>query len=158
MYETVYLFYSGKETQLTLCVNKAKLRSSVEDLRHNKHQLLHRITSVMTPLICNIIKPISLWFVNWFSASRVTKSLTPWRRLATLKADLQPIISNKKRKSPKSGDELEWQILARTSEMFIRMSGSRLRDALVLFHNYVCNWLINTFTNWKGCVSKKSNP
>ncbi len=45
--------YSGKETKLTLCINNAKLRSGVKDLRQNKWQLLHRITSVKTPQIYN---------------------------------------------------------------------------------------------------------
>ncbi len=54
------LSYSGEETRPTLCINNAKLRSSVIiDLRPNKHQLLHRITSIKTPLIYN--KRL-LWF------------------------------------------------------------------------------------------------
>jgi len=47
------LSYPGKETP-TLCINDAKLRSGVKDLVWNKHQLLHRITSVKTPLIYNM--------------------------------------------------------------------------------------------------------
>jgi len=35
------------------CKNDAKQRSGVKDLRQNKHQLLHRITSIKTPLIYN---------------------------------------------------------------------------------------------------------
>ena len=45
------LSYSGEETQLTLCIYDAKPRSGVKDLKQNKHQLLHRITSVKTPLL-----------------------------------------------------------------------------------------------------------
>ncbi len=45
MYVMVYL------TQLTLSLNDAKLRSGVKDLEQNKHQLLHRIASIKTPLI-----------------------------------------------------------------------------------------------------------
>jgi len=47
------LSYSGKETRLTLCINDAKPISGVKDLRWNKHQLLHRITSIKTPIIYN---------------------------------------------------------------------------------------------------------
>jgi len=50
------LSYSGKETWPKLCINDAKLRSGVLDLEQNKHQLLHRITSVKTPLIYNTYK------------------------------------------------------------------------------------------------------
>ena len=49
------LSYLCEETQLTLCKNNAKLRTSIVDLRQNKHQLLHRFTSVKTPLIYNIL-------------------------------------------------------------------------------------------------------
>jgi len=42
------LSYSGEETQPTLCLNDAKLRSSVKDLERNKQQLLHRIQSIRT--------------------------------------------------------------------------------------------------------------
>jgi len=48
------LSYPGKETQPMLCINDAKLRSSFIDLRRNKHQLLHRFTSIKTPQIYNI--------------------------------------------------------------------------------------------------------
>ena len=54
------LSYSGKETWLMLCINDSKLRSRVKDLERNKHQLLHRIASLTTPLIYNI----SNWNVN----------------------------------------------------------------------------------------------
>ncbi len=47
------LSYLGKENLQTLCINDAKPRSSIKDLRQNKHQLLHRITSVKTTLIHN---------------------------------------------------------------------------------------------------------
>ncbi len=47
------LSYSGKETQPMLCINNAKLRSGVKDMKQNKHELLHRITSIKTPLIYN---------------------------------------------------------------------------------------------------------
>jgi hypothetical protein len=46
--------YFGEETQVMQFINDAKLRSGIGDLRWNKHQLLHRITSVKTPLIYNI--------------------------------------------------------------------------------------------------------
>jgi len=47
------LSHSGEETQPKLCINDAKLRSGVLDLERNKHQLLHRIASVKTPLTYN---------------------------------------------------------------------------------------------------------
>jgi hypothetical protein len=47
------LSYSGRETWPTLCINDANPRSGVKDLKQNKHQLLHRITIVKTPLIYN---------------------------------------------------------------------------------------------------------
>jgi len=40
------LSYSGKETRPMLCINDAKLRSGIQNLERNKHQLLHRITSI----------------------------------------------------------------------------------------------------------------
>jgi len=49
------LSYLGKETWPTLCINNAKLRSGMNNLEQNKHQLLHRIASVKTPLIYNTI-------------------------------------------------------------------------------------------------------
>jgi len=45
--------YLGKETRPKLCRNDAKLRSGILDLERNKHQLLHRIASVKTPLTYN---------------------------------------------------------------------------------------------------------
>ena len=48
------LSYSGKETQPPLCITDAKPKCGIEDFRQNKHQLLHRVTSVKTPLIYNI--------------------------------------------------------------------------------------------------------
>ncbi len=46
----------GQETWQSLCINNAKLRPGVKDLERNKHQLLHRIASVKTPLIYNKVK------------------------------------------------------------------------------------------------------
>jgi len=45
----------GKETRPTLCINDAKLRSGIQDLEQNKHQLLHIIARIKTPLIYNIM-------------------------------------------------------------------------------------------------------
>jgi len=47
------LSYFGEETRPKLCINDTKLRSGVLDLERNKHKLLHRITSVKTPLTYN---------------------------------------------------------------------------------------------------------
>jgi len=50
--------YLGKETQLKLCTNNARPRSAILDLEQNKHQLLHRIASVKTPLTSIVFKDI----------------------------------------------------------------------------------------------------
>jgi len=50
------LSYSGKETLPKLCINNAKLRSGVLDLEQNKHQLLHIIASVKTPLTSIVVR------------------------------------------------------------------------------------------------------
>ena len=60
----------GKETQPTLCINDPKLRSGVEDLRQNKHQLLHRIASVKTPLIYNCMSVKRTQFVSVCACQR----------------------------------------------------------------------------------------
>jgi len=46
--------FLGRETWLTLCINDPKRLDSVIDLRQNKYELFHRITSIKTPLIYNI--------------------------------------------------------------------------------------------------------
>jgi len=50
------LSYSRKETWLTLCKSDAKQSSGVADLEQNKHQLLHRLQSIRTSLIYNIMR------------------------------------------------------------------------------------------------------
>jgi len=49
------LSYLGKETQPKLCINDAKLKAGILDLEQNKHQLLHRIASIKTPLVYNMM-------------------------------------------------------------------------------------------------------
>jgi len=44
--KTVYPIWD-KETRPTLCKSDAKPRSGIRDLKQNKHQLLHRIASVL---------------------------------------------------------------------------------------------------------------
>jgi len=57
-----------RETQPTLYISDAKLRSGIQDLERNKHQLLHRIASVKTPLIYNesidLIQRYLMWGVH----------------------------------------------------------------------------------------------
>jgi len=69
------LSYLGEETRPKLCINNTKLRSGVLDLERNKHQLLHRITSVKTPLISlvviavyNIYSENRLYYENKYSS------------------------------------------------------------------------------------------
>jgi len=50
-----------------MCKSDAKLRSGIRDLEQNKHQLLHRIQSVWTSLIYNIISSkeyVETWSQN----------------------------------------------------------------------------------------------
>jgi len=51
MYKTVYRIRPRKLTQAVYKQRQAKIL----DLEQNKHQLLHRIASVKTPLIYNIL-------------------------------------------------------------------------------------------------------
>ena len=48
------LSYSGEETRPTLCIKATPQQTGVRNDKRNKHQLLHRIASVKTPLIYNI--------------------------------------------------------------------------------------------------------
>jgi len=52
------LSYLDKETQPKQCINDAKLKSGIIDLKQSKHQLLHRIASVKTPLTSIVFKDI----------------------------------------------------------------------------------------------------
>jgi len=52
------LSYLGEETRPKMCINDAKRRPGVPDLEQNKHQLLHRIASVKTPLTSIVFKDI----------------------------------------------------------------------------------------------------
>jgi len=48
------LSYLGKETQPTLCRRTPNVKLGLRSQERNKHQLLHRIATVKTPLIYNI--------------------------------------------------------------------------------------------------------
>jgi len=57
------LSYSAEETRSRLCKLTPSFELGIRSKRTNKHQLLHRITSIKTPLIYNntFIFPISIY-------------------------------------------------------------------------------------------------